>query len=103
MAKAFKKTFVQTVGKLNNFDWPSNNQDETNETLIKIIKKVQSYLSVIKIKSKYSIQETFSFQLLTAKDVEKIDQNISNNKASVLYVLIMSHTHFRVNPHSIVA
>ena len=36
----------------------------------------------MKIKSKYAIQETFSVEPVTVKDVENIIKNVPNNKGS---------------------
>ena len=38
ITKSFNKHFVETVEKLNTFEWPSNYEDLTEETLTKIIK-----------------------------------------------------------------
>ena len=54
----------------------------------KIIKKFKNHPSVLKIKSKYLIQETFSFHPVSVKDVENIIKNISSNKASGGDILI---------------
>ena len=59
-----------------------NNEDVTTETLTKIIEKFQNHQSIMKIKRKYLIQETFSFQPVTLKDVETNIKNFPKNKAS---------------------
>ena len=82
IAKTFNKYFAETVEKLSTFEWPSTNEDLTEETVTKIIKKFKSHPSVLKIKSKYLIQEKFSFQPVSVKDVENIIKNIPSNKAS---------------------
>ena len=41
ITKTFNKHFAKTVQKLNTFEWRSNNQGLTDETLTKIIKKIQ--------------------------------------------------------------
>ena len=38
IAKTFNKHFAETVEKLGTFEWPSNNEDLTEEILTKIIK-----------------------------------------------------------------
>ena len=53
----FNKYFAETVQKLNTSEWPSNNEDLTEETLTKIIKKFKTYPSIVKIKNKYLTQE----------------------------------------------
>ena len=53
-----------------------------NEKLTTIIKKIKNHPSIMKIKSKYAIQEKFSIKPVTVKDVENIIKNMSNNKAS---------------------
>ena len=70
--------------KLNTFKWPSNEKYKNiqNEKVITIIKKFENHPSIMKIKSKYAIQEKFSVKPVTAKDVENIIKNIPNNKAS---------------------
>ena len=82
IAKTFNKNFAETVEKLSTFEWPSTNEDLTEETVTKIIKKFKNHPSVLKIKSKYLIQEEFSFQPVSAKDVENIIKSIPSNKAS---------------------
>ena len=44
--------------------------------------KFKNHPSVLKIKNKYLIQEKFSFQPVSVKDVEKIIKNIPSDKAS---------------------
>ena len=70
--------------KLNTFEWPSNEKYENvhNENLTTIIKKFENHPSIMKIKSKYAIQEKFSVKPVTVKDVEKIIKNMPNKKAS---------------------
>ena len=82
IAKTFNKHFAETVEKLSTFEWPSTNKDLTEETVTKIIKKFKNYPNVLKIKSKYLIQEKFSFQPVSVKDVENIIKKIHSNKAS---------------------
>ena len=53
-----------------------------NERLTTIIKKFENHPYIMKIKSKYTIQEKFSVTPVTVKDVENIIKNIPNNKAS---------------------
>ena len=65
IAKTFNKHFVEKVEKLNSFEWPSNYEDLTEETLTKIIKKLMNHPSIVKIKNKYLIKEKFSFQLVS--------------------------------------
>ena len=78
IAKAFNKHFAETVEKLSTFEWPSTNEDLSEETVTKIIKKFKNHPSVLKVKSKYLIQE---FLPASVKDVEDI-KNIPSNKAS---------------------
>ena len=52
------------------------------ETLTKIIKKFKNHLSVVKIKSKYLIEENSSFQPVSVKNVESVIKNIPSNKTS---------------------
>ena len=84
IAKALNNHFSETVEKLNTFKWPFNEKYENihNEKLTTIIKKFENHPSIMKIKSKYAIQEKFSVKPVTAKDVENIIKNIPNNKAS---------------------
>ena len=53
-----------------------------NERLTTIIKKFENHPYIMKIKSKYTIQEKFSVIRVTVKDVENIIKNIPNNKVS---------------------
>ena len=70
--------------KLNTFEWPSNGKYENihNEKLTTIIKKFKTHPSIIKIKSKYAMQEKFSVKPVTVKEVESIIKSMPNNKAS---------------------
>ena len=73
----------QKLEKLNTFKWPSNEKYENihNEKRTTIIKKLENYPSIMKIKSKCAIREKFSVKPVTVKDTENI-KNIPNNKAS---------------------
>ena len=82
ITKTFNKHFAETVEKLSTFEWPSTNEDLSEEMVTKIIKKFKNHPSVLKIKSKYLIQEKFSSQPVSVKDVENIIKNIPSNKAS---------------------
>ena len=82
IAKTFNKHFAETIEKLNTFEWPSKNEDLTEETLTKIIKKFKNHPSIVKIKNKYLTQEKFSFQPVSVKDVQKVIKSIIRNKAS---------------------
>ena len=82
IAKTFNKHFAETVEKSSTFEWPSTNEDLTEETVSKIIKKFKNHPSVLKTKSKYLMQEKFSFQPVSVKDVENIIKNIPSNKTS---------------------
>ena len=44
--------------------------------------KFENYPSIMKIKSKYAIQEKFSIKPVTVKDIENIIKNMPNDKAS---------------------
>ena len=61
IAKTFNKHFAETVEKLSTFEWPSNNEDLTEETLTKIIKKFMNHPSIVKIKNKYLIKKNLLF------------------------------------------
>ena len=84
IAKTLNNHFSETVEKLNLFKWPFNEkyEDIHNEKLTTIIKKFENHPSIMKIKSKYTIQEMFSVKPVTVKDVENIIKNIPKNKAS---------------------
>ena len=81
IAKTFNKHFAETIEKLNTFEWPSKNEDLTEKTLTKIIKKFKNHPSIVKIKNKYLIQEQFSFQGVSVKVIENVIKNILSNKA----------------------
>ena len=70
------------VEKLNTFEWPSNNEDLTEETLTKIFKKFKIHPSIVKIKNKYLVKEKFSFQPVSVKDVENVIKNFPSDKTS---------------------
>ena len=84
IAKALNNHFSETVEKLNTFKWPFNEKYENihNEKLTTIIKKFENHPSIMKIKSKYTMQEMFSVKPVTVEDVENIIKNIPKNKAS---------------------
>ena len=84
IAEILNNHFSETVEKLNTFEWPSNGKYENmhNEKLTTIIKKFENLPSIMKIKSKYTIQEKFSIKPVTVKDIENIIKNMPNNKAS---------------------
>ena len=46
------------------------------------MKKFKNHPSIIKIKSKYAMQEKFSVKPVTVKEVENIIKSMPNNKAS---------------------
>ena len=50
--------------------------------MTKIIKRFKNHLSIVIIKSKHLIQEKFSFQPVSVKDVENVIKSIPRNKAS---------------------
>ena len=84
IAKTLNNHFSETVEKLNTFKWPFNEKYENihNEKLTTIIKKFENHPSILKIISKYAIQEKFSLKPVTVKDVENIIKNIPNDKVS---------------------
>ena len=84
IAKTLDNHFSETVKKLNTFEWPSNEKYENmhNEKRTTIIKKFENHSSIMKIKSKCTIQEKFSVKAVTVKDFENIIKNMPNNKAS---------------------
>ena len=43
IAEILNKHLAEMVEKLNNFEWPSNNEDLTEETLTKIIKQFKNH------------------------------------------------------------
>ena len=85
IAKTFNKYFAETVEILNTFEWPSNNTDLLNDQLTAIINLLllfRNHSSIIKLKSKSSFQEKFSFKPVPVKCVESIIKNIPNNTAA---------------------
>ena len=70
IAKALNNYFSETVEKLNTFKWPFDEKYENihNEKLTTIFKKFENHPSIMKIKSKYTIQEMFSVKPVTVKD-----------------------------------
>ena len=55
IAKTFNEHWAETVGKLNTFEWPSNNEDVKNETLTNIIKN----LKTIQVSSKSNVNVSY--------------------------------------------
>ena len=66
---------METVDKLNIFEWPSCETEDTEDQLTEIINKYKSYSSIKKIKSNYTIEENF-FKPVTIKDIENAIKNI---------------------------
>ena len=66
---------METVDKLNIFEWPSCETKDTEDQLTEIINKYKSYSSIKKIKSNYTIEENF-FKPVTIKDIENAIKNI---------------------------
>ena len=65
--KIFNKQFSETVDKLNIFERPSCETEDTEEKLINIMHKYKSHPSIKKIKSNYIIKQKFSFKPVTVK------------------------------------
>ena len=61
----FKWPSNEKYENINAFKWPSNEKYENihNEKLFAIIKKFENHPSIMKIKSKYAIQERFSVKI----------------------------------------
>ena len=66
---------METVDKLNIFEWPSCETEDTEDQLTEIINKYKSYSSIKKIKSNHTIEENF-FKPVTIKDIENAIKNI---------------------------
>ena len=58
--------FSETVEKLNTFEWPFNEKYENihNEKLTSIIKQLENHPSIMKIKSKYAMQNQLLLKML---------------------------------------
>ena len=82
IAKIFNKHFTETVDKLNIFEWPSCEPEYTKDQLTNIINKYKSHPSTKKIKSNYTIKQTFSFKPVIVKDIENNIKNIPTNKVT---------------------
>ena len=72
ITKTFNKHFAKTVEKLNTFEWLSKNEDLTEETQAKILKKIKSHPNIVKIKNKYQKRKKISFQPVSVKDVKNV-------------------------------
>ena len=81
--KTVNNHFSETAEKSNTFKWSSNEKYENinDEKLTSKFKKIENHPSIMKIKSKYTLQETFSVKPVTVKD-ENVIENIPNNKVS---------------------
>ena len=77
---------METVHKLNIFEWPSCETEYTEDQLNNIIKKYKRYPSIKKIKSNYTIKQTFSFKPVTVKDIENVIKNIPTKKVTAVEV-----------------
>ena len=86
IAKIFNKHFTETVDKLNIFEWPSCEPEYTKDQLTNIINKYKSHPSTKKIKSNYTIKQTFSFKPVTVKDIENVIKNIPTKKVTAVEV-----------------
>ena len=73
---------METVDKLNIFEWRSCETKDTEDQLTDIINKYKSHPSITKIKSNYTIKQNFSFKPLTVKDIENIIKNIPTKKVT---------------------
>ena len=82
IAKIFNKHFAETVETLNIFEWPSNNTDLLNDQPTTIIKNFQNHPRIMKLKSKYHLQEKFSSKPVPVKHVESSIKNIPTNKVT---------------------
>ena len=82
IAKIFNEFFSKTAHKLNIFEWPSCEIEYTEDQLNNIIKKYKRYPSIKKIKSNYTIKQTFSFKPVIVKDIENNIKNIPTNKVT---------------------
>ena len=47
IAPTFNKHFLETVEKLNTFEWATNNENLTEEVLPKIIKKFKNHPNIV--------------------------------------------------------
>ena len=47
IATTFNKHFLETVEKLNTFEWATNNENLTEEMLPKIIKKFKNHPNIV--------------------------------------------------------
>ena len=86
IAEIFNKHFTETVDKLNIFEWPSCEPEYTKDQLNNIINKYKSHPSIKKIKSNYTIKQTFSFKPVTVKDIENVIKNIPTKKVTAVEV-----------------
>ena len=73
---------METVHKLNIFEWPSCETEYTEDQLTNMINKYKSHPSIKKIKSNYTIKQKFSFKPVTVKDIENVIKNIPTNKVT---------------------
>lgn len=63
--------------------------------MTKILRKLENYQSIVKIKSKRLLQEKFPFQTVTVKNVKKIIKTflVNHNKSSGGRILIQGIKH----------
>ena len=71
---------METVGKLNIFEWSSCVTEHTKVQLTNIVNKDKSHPSINKIKTNYTIKQFFSFKPVNVKDIENVIKNIPTNK-----------------------
>ena len=82
IAKIFNKHFSETVDKLNIFEWPSCETEDTEDQLTNIVNKYKIYPSIKKIKRNYTIKQKCSFKPVTVKDIENVFKNVPTNKVT---------------------
>ena len=56
IVKIFNINFSETVDKLNNFEWPSCETEDTEDKLTNVINKYKNHPSIKKFKSNYTIK-----------------------------------------------
>ena len=83
LRRSFNEYFSKTVDKLNIFETEDTCEaEDAEDQLNDITNKYKSHPSIKKIRSNYTIKQSFSFKPVTVKDIEDVIKNIPTNKVT---------------------
>ena len=73
---------MEAVDKLNAFEWPSCETEDTEDQLTDITNKYKNHPSINKSKSNCTVKQKFSFMPVTVNDVEIVIKNVPTKKGN---------------------